>query len=117
MSCGNRIRTYPGLQDSPANIQVDPSLCVQSNPIFLKLVHGDGLILYTHSLKDPWEGWDGNSHVCCITDCWTCNNTFVKFNTSCLRTEAGQILTSSMHYLVHKAFLTPQSVCVQEGHT
>ena len=59
-------------------MQLDPPLGIQSNPIFLELVHWNGLILYTHSLKGAWEGWDDNSHVCSITDCWTCNDSLVK---------------------------------------
>lgn len=112
-----RIRTHPRLQDSPANIQPDPSLCVQSDSIFLKLIHGDCLILYIHIHKDPWKGWDGNSHVCCITDCWTCNNILDQYNVSFPGAKAGQVVAFSMHYLEHKAFLTPQSVYAREGHT
>lgn len=98
-------------------MQPDPSLCVQSDSIFLKLIHGDALILYIHIHKDPWKGWDGNSHVCCITDCWTCNNIFDKYNIIFPGAKAGQVLIFPMHYLEHKAFLISQSVYAQEGRT
>lgn len=68
---------YSGLQDSFVDVQLHAPSCVQSNSICLELGHGNVSVVYTHSREDPWESWDGNSHVCGVTGCWTCKNSSV----------------------------------------